>query len=317
VPSVFVSHVIPDDILGPLREAAEVALWEGKGPAPRGVLLEGVAGCEGLLSMLVDVIDRELIDGAPELRVISQMAVGVDNIDISACRRRGILVGHTPDVLTETVADTAFALISAIVRRIPEGMDMVREGRWGVWDPWAMLGGDLHGSTLGIVGMGRIGSAIARRAAGFDMEVLYASPSGKEVPGSTRVRLEELLERADIVVLTAPLTPETRHLIAAPELGRMRRSAHLVNVARGGLVDTDALVDALRSSRIAGAALDVTDPEPLPAGHPLLGMANCLIVPHIGSASVSARRGMASLAVANLISGLDGGRMPAPYQPSA
>jgi lactate dehydrogenase-like 2-hydroxyacid dehydrogenase len=310
---VFVSHVIPDDILAPLSEFAEVGLWEGEGPAPRGVLIEGVARCEGLLSMLVDAVDEELLDAAPKLRVVSQMAVGVDNIDIAACRQRGILIGHTPDVLTETVADTAFALMAAVVRRIPEGIDMVRQGQWGIWDPWAMLGGDLHGSTLGIVGMGRIGSAIARRAGGFEMKVLYASPTAKDVPGSTRVELGELLERADIVVLAAPLTPGTRNLISAAELDRMKRTAYLVNVARGGLVDTDALVDGLRSSRIAGAALDVTDPEPLPAGHPLLAMENCLVVPHIGSASMSARRGMASLAVANLIAGLDGGQMPAPF----
>lgn len=313
---MFVSHLIPDDILAPLRERAEVGVWEGEGPAPRAVLLEGIAACEGLLSMLVDAVDQELLDASPHLRVVSQMAVGVDNIDIAACRQRGILVGHTPDVLTETVADTAFALMAAIVRRIPEGMDMVRQGRWGVWDPWAMLGGDLHGSTLGIVGMGRIGSAIARRAHGFEMQVLYASPAEKEVPGSTRVDLEELLERADIVVLTAPLTSDTRNLISAGELDRMKRSAYLVNVARGGLVDTDALVDGLRSSKITGAALDVTEPEPLPAGHALLDMENCLVVPHIGSASVSARRGMASLAVANLIAGLDGGLMPAPFGPA-
>ncbi len=315
MPRVFVSHLIPEDILVPLRTLAEVGLWDGEGPAPREALLEGVAGCEGLLSMLVDGIDRELLEAGPSLRVISQMAVGVDNIDVAACRQRGILIGHTPDVLTETVADTAFALMSAIVRRIPEGRDLVRDGRWGVWDPWAMLGGDLHGSTLGIVGLGRIGSAIARRAAGFDMRVLYASPSEKAEPEATRVSLAKLLEEADIVLLTAPLTPETRNLISVDELKRMKRTGYLVNVARGGLVDTDALAGALRASQIAGAALDVTDPEPLPAGHALLEMANCLVVPHIGSASVSARRGMASLAVENLMAGLDGRPMPAPLAP--
>ena len=316
MPRVFVSHLIPEDILAPLRDFAEVGIWDGEGPAPREVLNRGVSDCVGLLSMLVDAIDSELLDAGPSLRVISQMAVGVDNIDIAACQQRGIVIGHTPDVLTETVADTAFALTSAIVRRIPEGIDMVRDGRWGVWDPWAMLGGDLHGTTLGIVGMGRIGSAIARRAVGFDMRVLYASPSEKAVSGATRVPLAALLEEADIVVLAAPLTPETRNLISGDELRGMKRTAYLVNVARGGLVDTDALVQALRSSQIAGAALDVTDPEPLPAGHALLEMANCLVVPHIGSASTSARRGMASLAVENLIAALDGRPMPARYDPA-
>ena len=268
MPSAFVSHQIPDDILQPLRDRAGVAIWEGVGPAPREVLLHGVADCDGLLSMLVDVVDEELLDAAPGLRVVSQMAVGVDNIDVAACRQRGIMIGHTPDVLTETVADTAFALMAAVVRRIPEGIDVVRDGRWGVWDPWAMLGGDLHGATLGIVGMGRIGSALARRATGFDMRVLYSSPSEKAVSGATHVGLDELLTASDIVVLTAPLTAATRHLIGRQELNRMRPSSFLVNVARGALVDTQALVQALEEGRIAGAALDVTDPEPLPPDHP-------------------------------------------------
>ena len=314
--STFVSHQIPDDILQPLRDVAGVAIWEGEGPAPREVLLHGVADCVGFLSMLVDVVDEELLDAAPALRVISQMAVGVDNIDIASCLQRGILIGHTPDVLTETVADTAFALMAAVVRRIPEGIDVVREGRWGVWDPWAMLGGDLHGATLGIVGMGRIGSAVARRATGFDMRVLYSSPSEKAGSGATHVELDELLTTADIVVLTAPLTAGTRHLIGREQLEAMRPSSFLVNVARGALVDTEALVQALQEGRIAGAALDVTDPEPLPPDHPLVALGNCLVVPHIGSASVRARRGMASLAVDNLIAGLDDRPMPAPFLPA-
>ncbi len=312
VASAFVSHVIPEDILRPLLDIAEVGIWEGPGPAPRDLLLSGAAPCDGLLSMLVDIIDEELLDTAPGLRVISQMAVGVDNIDVDACLKRGIMIGHTPDVLTETVADTAFALMAAIVRRIPEGIDMVREGRWGVWDPWAMLGADLYGATLGIVGMGRIGSAVAKRAGGFDMRVLYASPSEKSVPGATHVGLAELLSESDIVLLAAPLTAETSHLVGREELESMKPSSFLVNVARGGLVHTEALVDALEAGRIAGAALDVTDPEPLPPGHPLLAMSSCLVVPHIGSASVRARRGMASLAVDNLIAGLEGRPLPAP-----
>lgn len=309
------SHTMPDDILAPLRAAHEVGIWEGEGPAPRQVLLDGTAAAEGLLSMLVDEIDEALLGSAPALRVISQMSVGLDNLDITACRRRGIRIGHTPDVLTETVADTAFALIGSVVRRLPEGAAIVRESRWGVWDPWAMLGGDLFGSTLGIIGMGRIGQAIARRATGFEMKVLFVSRGDREVPGTTRVALDELLQRSDVVVVSAPLTEETRHLIGARELAAMGPDAFLVNVARGGLVDTDALVEALRSGSIGGAALDVTEPEPLPRGHPLLSMANCLVVPHIGSASVRARRAMATLAVENLIAGLAGAPMPAEHLP--
>ncbi len=313
MPSVFVSAFIPDDIVDPLRSVASVAMWEGKGPAPREVLIEGVAGCDGLLSMLVDSIDLELVEHGSELRVISQMSVGLDNVDIAACRAHGIRIGHTPDVLTETVADTAFALMAAVVRRLPQGAAIVRESRWGIWDPWANLGGDLHGATLGIVGMGRIGQAIARRAAGFTMDVIYSSPSEKAVPDARRLSLSELLQEADLVVLSAPLTPQTRHLIGASELESMKPSAFLINISRGGLVDTEALVDALKEGTIGGAALDVTDPEPLPPGHPLLDMENCLIVPHIGSASISARRGMAQLAVDNLMAGLAGGEMPAEF----
>jgi len=292
---------------------AAVGMWDGGGPAPRKVLLEHVRGCEGLLSMLVDTIDAELLDIAPKLRVISQMAVGLDNVDLEACQARGVRIGHTPDVLTETVADTAFALMAAVVRRLPEGAAIVRENRWGVWDPWANLGGDLHGSTLGIVGMGRIGQAIARRAAGFAMSVVYSSPSEKDLPDGRRLSLDDLLHEADLVVLAAPLTASTRHLIGTPQLESMKDTSYLINVARGGLVDTGALVGALERGLIAGAALDVTDPEPLPPGHPLLTMENCLIVPHIGSASINARRAMARLAVDNLIAGLAGTRMPAEF----
>ncbi|HLF44668.1 MAG TPA: D-glycerate dehydrogenase [Acidimicrobiia bacterium] len=311
---VYVSAFVPEDIVGPLRSAAAVGMWEGGGPAPREVMLQQVVDCVGLLSMLVDTIDTELLDTAPRLRVISQMSVGLDNVDLEACAVRGIRVGHTPDVLTETVADTAFALMAAVVRRILEGAAIVRENRWGIWDPWANLGDDLHGSTLGIVGMGRIGQAIARRAAGFAMNVVYSSPSDKRLPDATHLAIDELLGMADLVVLAAPLTPGTRHLIGAAQLGSMKDSSYLINVARGGLVDTAALVDALQRGAIRGAALDVTDPEPLPPGHPLLAMENCLIVPHIGSASINTRRAMARLAVDNLITGLGGGTMAAPFR---
>ena len=311
--SVFVSALIPDDIVQPLRSSASVAMWDGQGPAPREVLLQEVEGCVGLLSMLVDNIDIELLDLAPELRVVSQMSVGLDNVDVDACLARGIRIGHTPDVLTETVADTAFALMAAVVRRIPQGAAIVRESRWGIWDPWANLGGDLHGSTIGIIGMGRIGQAIARRAAGFAMKVVYSSPSDKGLPDAMRLPLSQLLHESDLVVLSAPLTAGTRHLIGAAELESMKPTAFLVNIARGGLIDTDALVVALQGREIGGAALDVTEPEPLPPGHPLLGLENCLIVPHIGSASTSARRGMAQLAVDNLIAGLAGDSMPAEF----
>lgn len=262
--------------------------------------------------MLTDTIDAEMLDHAPELSVISQMAVGVDNIDLGACAERGIVVGHTPDVLTETVADTAFALLAAIVRRLPEGEREVRSGKWGPWEMFHLAGGDLHGTTIGIVGMGRIGQAIARRAVGFDMEVIYASPSPEDI-AAEHVTLSDLLERSDHVVLCTRLDESTRHLISTDQLSLMRPTSYLVNVARGPVVDTGALVAALFEGRIAGAALDVTDPEPLPPDHPLLDLDNCLVVPHIASASVRTRRAMASLAIDNLIAGLNGWALPAAY----
>lgn len=262
--------------------------------------------------MLTDRIDADLLGQAPHLVVISQVAVGVDNIDLDACAARGVVVGHTPDVLTETVADSAFALLASIVRRLPEGEREVRSGDWAPWELFHLAGGDLHGTTLGIVGMGRIGRAIARRAAGFDMEVVYSSPSRKEI-AAEHLSLRQLLERSDHVVLCTPLDDSTRHLISHAQLALMKPTAYLVNVARGSVVDTAALVAALSEGEIAGAALDVTDPEPLPPDHPLLDLENCLVVPHIASASLRTRHDMASLAVDNLLAGLRGQPLPAPY----
>lgn len=310
---VFITRHLPGDIVEPLKERFEVGVWEGDGPIPRDDLLEAVATKEGLLCMITERIDDALLDAAPRLRVLSQMAVGVDNIDVAACLRRGVLVGHTPGVLTETVADTAFALLAALVRRIPEGQDLVKAGKWGPWSPFHMVGGDLHGTTLGVVGMGRIGRAVANRALGFGMDIVYSSPSDKPDAPGRRLPLSQLLEESDHVVLCAALTEATVGVIGAPELEMMKTSAFLVNVARGPLVETDALVEALRTGEIGGAALDVTDPEPLPGGHPLLEFPNCLVVPHIGSASMRTRRAMARLAVENLDLGLRGEEMPAEY----
>ncbi len=317
MPKVYISAWLPDAIEEPLRSVADVARWSGGGPVPRDELLRRLAECEGWLSMLTDRVDEELLDNAPGLRVISQMSVGVDNIDVAACLRRGILVGHTPDVLTETVADTAFALMAAAVRRIPEGERVVRSGEWGPWDPWHFLGADLWRSRLGIVGMGSIGRAVLRRAAGFEMDVVYFSPRPKPGLSALRVEMGDLLASSDLVLIAAPLTPDTRGMISRRELMAMKDTAILVNVARGALVDTDALVEALDEGWIGGAALDVTDPEPLPPDHPLLTFPNCLVVPHIGSASVRAREAMAGLAVENLRAGLTGDPMPAQLLMSA
>lgn len=307
---ILVTRELPEDIITPLHDLGRVTMWQGENPMPYPELLEQSRVAIGLLSMLTDAIDSRLLQSAPRLRVVSQMAVGLDNVDLASCRSRGIRVGHTPGVLTETVADTAFALMAALVRRLPEGERVVREGRWGPWSPFGLAGGDLHRRTIGVVGMGRLGTAVARRASGFDMTVLYASPRATGHP-ARRVDLGPLLESSDIVMLCAPLTPETRGMIGRQQLEMMGGDSYLINVARGQLVVTDDLVTALASGVIAGAALDVTDPEPLPAGHALLALDNCLVVPHIGSASVATRRAMAGLAVANLVAGLTGERMPA------
>lgn len=306
---VYITKQIPGlDELGD----RDFEVWAGEGPVPLALLEEKVAGARGLLCMLNDSIDEPLLQLADRLEIVSQMAVGVDNIDLAACRRRGIVVGHTPDVLTETVADSAFALLGAIVRRLPEGEREVRAGAWGAWEVFHLAGGDLHATTLGIVGMGRIGAAVARRATGFEMEVLYTSPHEHEV-AAERVEFETLLARSDHIVICSRLDETTRGMFGARELAMMRPTSYLVNVARGPIVVTDDLADALAQGRIAGAALDVTDPEPLPPDHRLLQLDNCLVVPHIASASVRTRTRMASMAVSNLIAGLEGSPLPAAY----
>ena len=294
-------------------DSYDVGVWKGVGPVPGDLLRTEVTTVRGLLCMLTDSIDAELLERAPHLDVISQMAVGVDNIDLAACERAGIVVGHTPDVLTETVADSAWALLGSIVRRLPEGEREVRAGEWGPWEVFHLAGGDLHQTVLGIVGMGRIGQAVARRAIGFDIEVVYTSPRPVKESSARKVELDELLHVSDHVVICARLDETTQGLIGAPELAAMKPTSFLVNIARGPVVDTAALVDALSRGEIAGVALDVTDPEPLPADHPLLQFDNCLVVPHIASASVRTRRAMASLAIDNLVAGLEGRELPARY----
>jgi len=312
--TIYITRPIPEAGLRLLREACVVRMWEGELPPPKEVLLREVAGCDGLLCLLTDPIDKEVIDAGKRLRVISQYAVGVDNIDLEAATARGIPVGHTPGVLTEATADLTFALLLAAARRIPEGVEHVRQGRWRTWEPMVLLGREVWGKTIGIVGLGRIGTAVARRARGFAMRVLYHSRSRKPdleaELGVEYTPLEDLLAQADFVSLHCPLTPETHHLIDEAALRRMKPTAILINAARGPVVDTDALLRALREGWIEAAALDVTDPEPLPADHPLLDLPNCIVVPHLGSATVAARERMAVMATENLLAGLHGERLP-------
>jgi glyoxylate reductase len=266
-------------------------------------LREHTAQADAVLCMLTDRIDADLLEAAPRLRAIANYAVGSDNIDLAAAQARGIAVGVTPGVLTDATADIAFALLLAIARRLPEGEAAVRDGEWTTWEPDWLLGRDVHGATLGIVGRGRIGDAVARRAEGFGMTVVHHGRS-------SGIPLEELLAQADFVSLHVPLTPETRHLIDAAALARMQPTAYLVNTARGGVVDQSALAAALRDGTIAGAALDVTDPEPLPPDDPLLDAPNLIVLPHLGSATHATRRAMADLAVDNLLAALEGKPMP-------
>lgn len=299
----FVTRRLPGDALERLAQAHELDVWPERMPPPYEELRRRTAQADGLLSMLTDRIDAELLEACPQLRAIANCAVGYDNVDVGAAAARGIPVGNTPDVLTDTTADLAFALLLAAARRLPQASATIPAGEWVTWEPASNLGYDVHGATLGIVGRGRIGAAVARRAAGFDMEVLVHSRSDG-------VPLAELLERSDFVSLHCPLTPETRHLIDAAALEKMKPTAILVNTARGPIVDQAALRDALARGAIAGAALDVTDPEPLPSDDPLLDTPNLLVVPHIGSATHATRERMASLSVDNLLAGLDGRPMP-------
>ena len=303
----FVTRALPGGQAERITAAGhKLSLWPNEEKPPRAALLDGAANAEGLLCMLTDPIDAELLDMCPNLRVVSTMAVGYDNINIAACAERGIAVGHTPDVLTEATADLTFALILALARRIPEGISAVRDGLWGDWRPDYLLGIELRDLTLGIIGPGRIGTAVARRAAGFGMNVIN---SGR--PGTAGgLALNDLLGEADIVSLHCPLNDQTRHLVNRDFLSAMKPTALLVNTTRGAVVNQAALADALAEGVIAGAALDVTDPEPLPPDDPLLEAPNLLVVPHLGSATLRTRTAMASLAVDNLLAGLAGERLP-------
>ena len=309
-PRVYVTRQLPGDALDRLREQAQVDIWGDDLPPPRDELLAALAEAEGLICLLTDNIDAGLLQEAPNLRAISTMAVGYDHIDIEAATANGVLVTHTPGVLTETTADFAFALLLSAARRLPEGERAVREGRWSSWSPSFLLGRDVHGATLGIVGLGEIGLAVARRARGFDMRVLYHSrtrkPAAEEELGCVYVGFDELLDESDFVSVHLPLTPETRHLFGDAAFERMKTTAIFVNTARGAVVDEAALMRALESQAIAGAAVDVAEVEPLPRHDPLLRLPNLLATPHIASASVATRSRMAEMAVENLLSTLAG-----------
>jgi glyoxylate reductase len=314
---VFVTRTVPGDDLDRLTAAGHtVEVWPGELPPPREALAASLAGADAALTMVTDRIDRELLEGCPHLRVIANMAVGYDNVDPSVAAEHGTWLTNTPGVLAETTADHAFALLLAAARNVALSDRDTRAGGWKTWSPTGFLGYDVHGATLGIVGLGEIGAAVARRARGFAMRVLYASRTRKqdlEVElGLSPVSLDELLAQSDFVTLHTPLDPATRHLLGAPQFARMKPIAILVNTSRGQVVDQAALVDALQRRIIGGAALDVTDPEPLPADHPLFAFPNVVITPHIASASFATRSRMARMAVDNILAVLEGREPPNP-----
>ena len=313
-PKVFVTRRILESGMKLIQDFCNADIWPDELPPSRQAILTQIGGMDGLLCLLTDQIDAGIMDAAgPELKVISSFSVGIDNVDVAAASARGIPVGNTPGVLTDATADMAFALLLAAGRRIVEGAQGVRMGRWKTWGPAFMLGADLAGATLGIVGFGRIGRAVARRAGGFGMRIIFSDPSQvTPEPGvnAAQVDLDTLLREADFISLHVPLADETRGLINADTLGRMKATAVLVNTSRGPVVDQQALYEALFSKRIFAAGLDVTVPEPLPVDHPLLTLENCLIVPHIASASWRTRERMSLMAAENLIAGLKGERLP-------
>lgn len=320
-PKVFVSRLIPDAGLDQIREECDADVWEEELPPEKSVLIDRVADCEGLLSLLTDEVDAELMDAAPNLKVISNYAVGFNNIDIDAATERGIPVGNTPGVLTDTTADLAWALLMSIARRIVEADHYVRAKKWKTWGPRLMLGTDVSNATLGIIGFGRIGQAMAKRATGFDMKVLYydiqRDEDAEEQLGAEFREMDDVLKEADFVTLHTVLNDDTYHMIGARELDLIGPEGYLINNSRGGVIDQDALVEALQEERIAGAALDVTEPEPLPDDSPLHELDNVVLAPHIGSASHQTRNKMARMAAANLLAGLKGEELPHCVNPEA
>ncbi len=310
LPLVLMTHPLPQDWIASLQGRVRLLVGpaEPAGFAPQ--LLAQLQEAEGIISMLTDKVDEALLVRAPLLRVVSNYAVGYDNIDVPACTRRKIPVGNTPNALTDATADLAMALLLACARGLPRAADDARSGLWRTWSPTGWLGADLRGAVLGIVGMGKIGRAVSERAKGFGLDIVYfkpkREPAMESLLGVRYMQLDNLLSESDFVSLHCPLIPQTRGLINEAALRRMKRTAMLFNTARGPIVVTDALVRALREGWIAGAGLDVVDPEPLPMGHPLYDLQNCLVIPHIGSATHGTRRRMAEMACENLLAGLEG-----------
>jgi glyoxylate reductase len=310
-PYVFITRKLPDDIIAPIKDIAEVAMWPHDDiPVSRDVLINEAKKADALLTMVSDVIDQEVLKAGKSLKVVANMGVGFDNIDVPAATKYGIAVCNTPDVLTDTTADLTFALLLATARRIVEAAQFIKEGKWKSWSPFLLAGVDVHHKTIGIVGMGKIGQAVAKRAAGFDMNILYHNRSrnieAEKQLGAIYCSFQELLATADFVVCLTPLTNETRHMFNREAFRKMKQSAIFINASRGAVVDEQALYDALVSGEIAGAGLAVFEHEPIDASHPLLTLKNVVALPHIGSATRETRTKMMELASRNIIAVLQG-----------
>lgn len=306
-PLVYVTRKLPDEIVNPLTEIAFVRMWDQEDiPVTRDVLLSETKEATAILTMLTERIDEELIDSCKQLKIVANMAVGYDNIDVEYARKKQIIVTNTPDVLTDTTADLTFALLMATARRLLEASDCIKRDEWKTWSPFFLAGTDVHHKTIGIVGMGRIGEAVARRAKGFDMNILYHNRSRKpEAEKELNARycsFDELLKESDFVVCLAPLTAETKHLFNQSAFHKMKKSAIFINASRGALVDEKALYEALTTGEIRAAGLDVFEQEPIRSDHPLANLPNVVALPHIGSATYETRMKMASLAVENIVS---------------
>jgi glyoxylate reductase len=310
-PKVVITRRIPETALNMIKEKADIFIWDHEEtPIPRDVLLQESKDAAGIYTNVGDPIDKELMENSPLLKVVSTMAVGFDNIDIKEATKRGIAVGHTPGVLTETTADLTFALLMATARRLVEAHQYVLDGKWQSWSPMLMTGQDIHHATIGIIGMGRIGEGVARRAAGFDMNILYHNrrplPETEARLGASYRSLDDLLKESDYVVMLAPSTPDTYRMMGEREFGLMKSSAIFINAARGTNVDEKALFQALKENKIYAAGLDVFEKEPITPDHPLLTLPNVVAAPHIGSATIANRINMAKLAAQNLVLGLEG-----------
>lgn len=319
-PKVFVTRILPDAGLSLIKQHCDAEIWSDQLPPPYAVIRQKIANCEGLVSLLTDKVDAALLDAAPSLKVVSNFAVGFNNIDIKAASERGIAVGNTPGVLTDATADMAFCLLIGAARRLTEGHQYTVSGKWKTWEPLGHLGQDLAGRTLGIVGMGRIGYAMAKRChAGWDMKILYHDTYKNEKAekdfAARQVDIDTLLRESDFISLHTDLNEKTRGMISTEQFKQMKRTAVLINSARGPLIDQKALYEALKANTIFAAGLDVTDPEPPAADDPLLKLPNIVIAPHIASATVGTRNAMAEICANNLIAGLKGDKLPAWVNP--